>query len=459
MKVLLISTNWETSPYPVYPIGMGMVASALKAAGHQVELFDFLQSGRSMEAFRDKVQLVKPDAVGISIRNIDNVNAVNEHRYIDTVREVVADIRTLTSVPVVLGGSAFSIMPEEVLTAVGADYGVVGEGEVLMCSFMEQLAEGKRPDERILRAPQNLKDDAIPTAHYEPGIVDFYMEHGKTISIQTKRGCDKHCIYCSYPYLEGNCFRMRRASAVVDDIERLVDSRDDSYIFFVDSLFNDSGGKYREVVREMHRRKINIPWTAYISPGGDLDEEMIAMMKATGFDAAEIGADAASDIALKGIGKDFTWQDVIACNELFRKHEITTAHYYMFGGPGETQETVLEGIENIRNLEQTANFMFMGIRILPGTGLMKLAEREGLITPETDIIEPIYYISKDLERDWLEKTLIDGFADKFNCVFPPDALDDKLHLLHKLGYGGTAYDMLIGAGRRKRRKRTSTEQK
>lgn len=457
MKILLISTNWETSPYPVYPLGMGMVASALKQAGYEVELFDFLQSGRSMDVLRDKVKSSAADAVGISIRNIDNVNLVNEHRYIDTVKDVVADIRAITSVPIILGGPAFSIMPEEILDAVGADYGVVGEGEVVMCQFMDQLAAGTRPDERILRAPQNLENDAIPTAHYEPEIVDFYMEHGKTISIQTKRGCDKHCIYCSYPYLEGPRFRMRNASAVVDDIERLVENRDDSYIFFVDSLFNDAGGKYRDVVKEMHRRKLQIPWTAYISPGGDLNDEMVAMMKETGFDAAEIGADAASDIALEGIGKDFTWQDVIDCNDLFRRHEITTAHYYMFGGPGETKETVLEGIENIRNLEQTANFMFMGIRILPGTGLMKIAEREGLITRETDIIEPIYYISKDLDRDWLEQTLTEGFADQVNCVFPPDAQDDKLHMLHEMGYAGTAYDLLIGQGKRKRRRRKNND--
>ncbi|VGO12051.1 Tryptophan 2-C-methyltransferase [Pontiella desulfatans] len=454
-KILLISTNWETSPYPVYPIGMGMVAAALKRAGHQVELFDFLQSGCSFDALKERVAAVRPDVVGLSLRNIDNVNAVNEHRYIDSVKQIAESVRQTSPAPIILGGSAFSIMPEEILAKVGADYGVVGEGEVLMCSFMELLEAGQLPAERILRAPQNLEKDAIPSAYYEPAMVDYYMAHGKTISIQTKRGCDKHCIYCSYPFLEGRNFRMRNAVDVVDDIERLVADREDSYIFFVDSVFNDNGGNYRDIVHEMHRRELCIPWTAYISPGGELDDEMFALMKATGFDAAEIGADAASDIALKGIGKDFTWQDVIDCNDLFRRHGITTAHYYMFGGPGETKETVLEGIENIRNLEQTANFMFMGIRILPGTGLMKIAQREGLVTDKTDIVEPIYYISKEVDRDWLETTLTEGFADKFNCVFPPDALDDKLHLLHKLGYGGTAYDMLIGAGKRKRRKRTT----
>jgi radical SAM superfamily enzyme YgiQ (UPF0313 family) len=200
----------------------------------------------------------------------------------------------------------------------------------------------------------------------------------------------------------------------------------------------------------MHRRNISVPWTAFFTPGGDLDDEIVSLMKKTGLDAAEVGADASTDITLKGIGKDFTWDDVVACNELFLRHEVTTAHYYMFGGPGETPETVMQGIENIHNLRQTANFMFMGIRILPGTALMTQAKKEGIVTEKTDIIDPIYYIAKGLDRDWLEKTLTEGFADQFNCVFPPDALDDKLHMLHKLGYGGTAYDMLIGRSKQKR---------
>lgn len=452
MKILLISTNWETSPYPVYPIGMGMVAAALKQAGHQVEMFDFLQSGCSFDAVRERVEVVQPDMVGLSLRNIDNVNAVNEHRYVESVQKIVECIRGEVSVPIILGGSAFSIMPEEMLAKVGADYGVVGEGEVLMCGFAEAVASGDLPAERILRAPQQLEKDAIPSAYYDPKMVEYYMDHGKTISIQTKRGCNKHCIYCSYPFLEGSDLRLRTATAVVDDMERLIAKHADGYIFFVDSVFNDSEGNYREIIHEMHRRKISIPWTAFFTPGGELDDEIVALMKTTGLDAAEIGADASTDATLKGIGKDFAWDDVIECNELFLRHEVTTAHYYMFGGPGETPETVMQGIENIRNLRQTANFMFMGIRILPGTSLMTLARQEGLVTDQTDIIDPVYYFAQGIDRDWLEKTLTDGFSDKFNCVFPPDALDDKLHMLHKLGFGGTAYDMLIGAGKRKRKR-------
>jgi lipid biosynthesis B12-binding/radical SAM protein len=451
MKVLLISANVATSPYPIYPIGMSMVAAALKKQGHEVELFDFLQNNCSIDAVRHEISACAPALIGISIRNVDNVNAAHEQRYIDSVRSIIKGIREETDSPVMLGGSGFSVMPDEVMTAVGADYGIVGEGEELLCSFVRDLENGILPDEKILYAPMKLERDTIPSAHYEPEMLKYYLGTSRVISIQTKRGCDKHCVYCSYPALEGRNLRMRNEHEVVDDIERLVEQGAD-YIFFVDSVFNDSKGHYRKLIDEMLRRNIRLPWTAFFTPGGELDDEIVAQMKATGLHAAEMGADASTDTTLRGLGKDFCWQDVIECNELFHRHDVTTAHYYMFGGPGETRETVLEGIENIRNLPNTANFMFMGIRILPDTALLKIAEREGLIPDGHNIIEPIYYFSNDIDRDWLEKTMTEGFADRINCVFPPDALDEKLILLHKMGCSGSGYDMLVQQSESPRRR-------
>ncbi len=448
MKILLISANVATSPYPVYPLGMSMVAAALKEAGHEVALFDFLQNDQSYEKVVGAVKEIGPAIIGISIRNVDNVNSAHEERYIDAVARMVESIREVASAPVILGGSGFSVMPEAVLERVGADYGVVGEGEQLMCDFAEAIGRGEPPSERILRAPLQMVDRTIPSAFYDPTLVGYYANNnGKMISIQTKRGCNKNCIYCSYPVLEGDRLRPRDPVAVVDDIEFLAREHDAEYIFFVDSVFNDIDGHYRAIVSEMHRRGINIKWTAFFTPGGDLDDEIVEMMKQTGLHAAEVGADAATDAALKGIAKDFRWKDVVECNELFARHGVTTAHYYMFGGPGETPETVKEGIANIKALKHTANFMFMGIRILPNTALMRLAEREGLLDASHDILEPVYYFSPHIDRDWLHTTLEEGFSDRINCVFPPDALDDKLHFLHKMGFSGSAYEMLINSGK------------
>jgi lipid biosynthesis B12-binding/radical SAM protein len=450
MRLLLVSSNLAETPYAVYPLGMSMVAAALKREGHEVVLFDFLQQGQSLDSIREVVRRVKPELIGISIRNVDNVNLLNEQRYIDAVRHIVQAIRGETTVKIVLGGSGFSVMPEEVLAAVGADYGVTGEGERIFCHFVAEAAGGRYPVERILHATPQLSGLEIPSAHYDADILSYYLKSGNMASVQTKRGCEHGCVYCTYPLLEGRVIRERDPAAVVDDMEVLVRRHQAKYIFFTDSVFNDNRGRYRAVVAEMKRRDLQIPWTAFFKPCRELDDGIVETMRETGLKAAEIGSDAPTDTTLRGIGKDFVFADVDRTNSLFLEHDVATAHYFMFGCPGETQETVLEGIENIKRLKQTAIFVFMGIRILPDTGLARIALRDGVLSEGQSLLEPVYYISPKVDRAWLETTLTAAFSGTRHIVFPPDALEAKLQFLFKLGYSGSLWDMLAKprAGRR-----------
>jgi hypothetical protein len=91
----------------------------------------------------------------------------------------------------------------------------------------------------------------------------------------------------------------------------------------------------------------------------------------------------------------------------------------------------------------------MGIRILPGTPLADLAREQGIIKPGQDLLEPVYYIAPEIDRVWLQETLTEAFKGRRNYVFPPDALDDRLALLHKLGHSGS---MLIPGSSRLKRK-------
>ncbi|MFW6280086.1 MAG: B12-binding domain-containing radical SAM protein, partial [Planctomycetota bacterium] len=115
---------------------------------------------------------------------------------------------------------------------------------------------------------------------------------------------------------------------------------------------------------------------------------------------------------------------------------------FMFGGPEESPETVQKGIQNICSLDCSAVFVFMGIRILPDTELHEIAIDEGVIDRDTDLMEPVYYLSPKIDPDWLEETLEEAFAPLSHVLFPPDALDDKLQLLHKLGHAGALWDLL-----------------
>ncbi len=443
MNILMVSANVATSPYPVFPLGMGMVTAALKNNGHQVTQFDFLQNGKSLDALGEAIRVASPGVIGLSIRNVDNVNLVSQERYVETVESIVKTVHAQSDALVVLGGSGFSVLPEPLLHQTGADYGIAGEGEKAFVEFIAALEAGEEIASRVVYAGKDLTDRKIPSTYYDPEMLLFYQEKGCVTSMQTKRGCTKACVYCSYPVLEGRKIRACNPERIVDDLLDLQQNMQAEQIFFVDSVFNDSEGVYLTLIDEMMRRKVHVPWTAFFTPDKTLNDEIVRNMKSTGLEAAESGADATSDTTLKGMGKSFLFEDVIASNELFLKHNISTAFYYMFGGPKETPKTVLEGIKNIGGLRQTANFIFMGIRILPGTALANTAVREGIIGADNDLLESVYYISPELDERWLEQTLTEAFSDKYNCIFPPNSQDEKLRLLHKMGYSsGKAYDML-----------------
>jgi len=453
MRVLLISSNTATTPYPLYPLGLSMIASALKGAGHEVMQFDYLRNDTSLDALEEAVSSFTPGLVGISMRNIDNVNFLAEMRYVDDVKDIVNKLRGLTDARIVLGGAGYSLIPDALLEEIGADYGIAGEGEALIVDFAEKAEKGIYPQQRVIGPEQRLVGEEIPSALYESGLMDFYTGKGNIVSVQTKRGCAFHCIYCTYPLLEGHGIRPRSPEKVVDDIVHLRDEHKVKYIFFIDSVFNDSEGKYLDVLGEMKRRDVFMPWTAFFRPEG-LTPDIVELMKETGLVAAEIGTDAATDTTLKRMGKNFTMDDVRRTNELMVEQGVSTAHFYMFGGPGETRETVLEGIDNILSINKAVHFVFLGVRILPGSALYRQAVKDGLVKDGDRLVDSVYYFPPGLDRQWVERTLYEAFNGKRSVIYPPNAGDEKLKILHQLGYSGPMWELLLEAkGKRERKKR------
>ena len=73
---------------------------------------------------------VRPEAIGISLRNVDNCAYPDTVSYLPHYRRVVDAFRAASDAPIVLGGSAFTTMPAHYLAALDVRYGVIGEGEV-----------------------------------------------------------------------------------------------------------------------------------------------------------------------------------------------------------------------------------------------------------------------------------------------------------------------------------------
>ena len=438
LNCLLISTNLVQTPYPVYPLGIAHLAGALEHAGHSVIHFDILAS-HDLKSLSSLLERKEFGLIGLSIRNLDTTDSSDLSSFLDQAPEVMKIVRQKSNSPVVIGGPAFSIFPEEIFSLLKPDYGVLGEGEKILPELADSLCNGKPFQKGIIKADKQ-GSYWKPVSYCKP-IADYYLEWGGMLNIQTKRGCPNKCIYCSYPLLEGRKIRSRDPQEVADNVMRLTRDFGAKYIFFADAVFNDHEDHYLRLTEALIRNGNKTPWCAFFQPS-NLSRDKIAYMKQSGLAAMELGTDASSDKTLEGLQKKFTFRDVLKTNNAAAQEKIPTAHFIIFGGPGESEQTLKEGLDNIKRLEKSVVFGCIGIRILPNTAIYAQAIKEGVFKKE-NLLRPFFYYSSLISRDEIDRQLRNAWRGRFDRVYPLVELQPRITHLHQKGHIGPMWDFLI----------------
>ena len=412
MKVLLVATNRERSPYPVAPLGALCVTAAARAAGHEVDFLDMGTARTPERALQEALEKGEYQAVAFGIRNLDNCWSFAPRLYFDEVRALADVVRRSFAGPLILGGSGFSVSPQGWMRRLKPDCGVIGEGERAFPEVLARLEAG-RPlagiegvvtavqDDGIAAAParaiEQLADLPMP-AHELCGY-RHYLRRGGVVGVQTKRGCPFKCSYCIYPKLEGRRYRLRPPEAVVQEVETVVTRMKMRHFFFVDSVFNDPRAHALAICRELRRRNLPVRWSAFCNPTG-FDAELARAMKEAGCEGVEFGQDVASDKMLAALDKPFGQAETRIALQAAHDAKLPFAVYLLFGGPGETWADV-EETQRFLNGCAPANAIFatIGIRIYEGTPLAQTAVKEGHVKPDQDLFEPAYYLSPALAQD------------------------------------------------------------
>ena len=143
MRVLLISANTERINLPTFPLGLACVAQATMDQGHEVEWLDLMAEREPEEAVTRTLERFQPQAIGISVRNIDDQNMANPRFLLEQAREVVRFCKSVSESPIVLGGAGYSLFPQSSLEYLGADMGIQGEGESAFPLLMEALEKAR----------------------------------------------------------------------------------------------------------------------------------------------------------------------------------------------------------------------------------------------------------------------------------------------------------------------------
>jgi radical SAM superfamily enzyme YgiQ (UPF0313 family) len=410
MKILFISANQEKNPDLVYPLGLAYIVSATRMDGYACKVFDVNFYTDFKEPLQQILQAFQPNVIGISIRNVDNVAYPMVISYFGHYQDLVKFCREIAPAAViVLGGSAFSLFPKEFMEKLAPDFGVVGEGENTFRKLLKAIERGdvlagrQQGAEQSIYYPQKLSselDNILPARDLLN--VATYFQNGGSINIQSKRGCGFRCSYCTYPLLEGSEVRRREPAKVVDEIEYCRKEFAGDYFFFVDNVFNFPAEHAMEICKEIIRRRLQIRWTAYVSPFST-HETLFALFKESGCSSIDLGVDSASELGINVLAKPFSLQEIKNCAEWCHKYKIKFNCSLIFGYPGETVQSIEESIENISLCQPTSVVSFMGIRLYKGVSLTTGLVKSGYITNEQIGIDPVFYIEEAVREYLIER--------------------------------------------------------
>lgn len=284
---------------------------------------------------------------------------------------------------VIYGGIHATLFPEESFELGAAHAVVKGDGDVAWGEVLRDFAA--TTPRRIYEGGRIGADQFLP-ARWDLLQSDKYM----WASVQTVRGCAKHCSFCSVWRTDGQKPRQRPSDPVVDEIVelrrkgfRFIALADDNFYPVTQTDLKlaerqNNAAKLEELrsIRkerfELMARLAELPsdmvFFTQITMEAAEDTEFLDAMRKARIRGALVGVEAVTPEGLKNVYKDFncSGEELVARLQTFRKHGVHVLGSFIFGLPSDKPAT----FEATQELAKKANLTFAQFVMLtpfPGT--------------------------------------------------------------------------------------------
>lgn len=409
MKVLLIAYD-NDSHVSFFPVGLAYVASAVRKAGYDVEIYQQDIYHYTEEHLTKYLTENKFDAVGVG-----GCGGYYQYRKIKAIAEAID--RVPDKPFFWMGGHLASPEPEYFLRKFKSDVIMIGESDITVGEVLKTLETTKdwsnvkgiayldnNGNYKINeRQPLVQNVDSIPFPAYDLFNMEHYVLYpypnmdrsDRGAEILSGRGCPFRCNFC-YRMDEG--FRPRSSEKIIEEIELLKERYKVTYISFIDELLMSSVKRTKEFCNMLIEHEVNVRWNCngrlnYASK----DIEMLQLMKKAGCVFINYGIESMDNKALKLMNKNLTTDMIIRGIENTIEAGISPGLNIIFGNLGETRQSIENDVEFLLKYDDHSQLRTIRpVTPYPGTDLYKYAIENGKIEDIED-----FYENKHVNSDLL----------------------------------------------------------
>lgn len=431
MKILLIFPNYledffliSASFYP--PLGLSMIASVLKHAGHEVRVIDATAEKINIIKLMEKVKRINPDAIGITANVSFARKALLTGKWLK---------RRFPGTPIIFGGPWPTVRFESILKEKAGDYIVLGEGEDTIVELVDAL-EKKLPgdkvkgiafsqNEHVIVTPkrdfiENLDKLPFPAWELFPKSTRYFWDPKGTVyyPVMTSRGCPYGCINCT-KLIHGYKLRFRSVENVIEEIKYLRNHFKADEIIIIDDGFNLDIDRACTICDEIARLdfKVHLRFTNGLR-ADKLPPRLAWKLKNAGAYDIVLGIESGNQDVVNKIGKNLRLEDVRKSVRLLKRLGIFVSGFFMVGLPPETVRTMIDTKNLLKELDLDIALISRTIPF-PGTKLYDIVKRNGKIS-ETFEKDMFFYSHKNpaYELDGMPSELIElAFQDLYKTFY------------------------------------------
>lgn len=396
-----------------FPLGIAYVSSSLKEAGFKIYTLNLNHEKKSIQEILQEY---------ISKYDIDIVSTGGLTGQYGAIREVLYCAKFIKpEIVTIAGGGIITSDPENAMKAIEfADYGVIGEGELISCDLHRALEQEsnvenvagliyKKDSKYYLTSNKvtSVDIDAIPMPDYEgfelgklidsvPNVIG--MSEHNTVSIITSRSCPFRCTFCFHP--SGQKFRQRSLDNVFEEIEYLVKNYGVKFFSISDELFGYDIERVKEFCRRI--KPYNVGWLANFRVS-DVTPELIEIVKDGNCSTMAFGIESADNNVLKSMNKKITVEQIERALKLVYDAGMAIQGVLIFGDPAETMESAQRTLDWWKE-HIHYELMLSLIITYPGTALYKYACENNIITDPIQFIKdgcPVVRLSKMSNEEYV----------------------------------------------------------